>query len=70
MRIDGLNLAVANFSFQVSFGASLSLPKVQQRVLRKVRAEEKERRFPSSLTTQSSSSNQRKTRRREKEEKR
>ena len=42
MRIEGSNLAAANFNFQVSFRASLSLREVQQKFLRKVRAEEKE----------------------------
>jgi hypothetical protein len=42
MRIEGSNVAAANFDFQVSFQASLSLQKIQQRVLQKVRVEEKE----------------------------
>ncbi len=42
MRIEGSNLAAANFNFQVSFRASLSWRKVQRRVLQIVRAEEKE----------------------------
>ncbi len=70
MRIEGSNLVAANFNFQISSWASLSLrivraeEKESQNLFTKIRAAARE----NPLIMQSSSSSQRKKKKREKEE--